>query len=679
MISSSRLTLSMFVALPAVMSVGCRSRAIVTVAPPVAQRRAIVVSFDALSESRLRSSVDRAAAPTFYSLFERGACAAYARPAMPSVTAASHASIWTGAYGDVNGVAANDQPILPRNEHTLTELASGFSSAALRAEPIWITAGLTGMRVAGHHPTQAPGAPGYPPVTTTERDTLLESLRARAADALARPNVHVLNGYNRDVSRDLVLTERTHPPHTPVTRWRGIGRLGRIGTPHREIAWRMGRDSVFALFYGAEQTYTHVVVSARGRDASHGVTARAVPADTSWPVGRPLARHFSEPLEIPLEGGAVAAGRVMLRVRLFALAPDASSYLLYQPILSVVESNHPQTAVEYAVAIGGWVGNSATSPYERGAFGRTVMDGGDGIAEARYLETAELLTRQSMRGVEWMWRTQRPTLLLDYFPLVDNFEHVVYGFVDPASPRYDARVAARVQDLRRRAWALTDLRLAHLRGLQRASGLSATALFVSGDHGMRAVWRAFRPNVALAQAGLLVADTAGRIDLTRTRALSPNGYWVTVNRTAWKGGVVPPAEEASVLREAEQALLAARGADWAPVVTRIFRAAEHDSLGLGGPVGGDLYYELAPGYRWTSSARGPVVDPTADADAHHGFPSVSPDMYTVFCAEGVAFPPHRFGPARTIDIAPTAAEWLGIRPPPTAKGRSVLNEILGHR
>jgi predicted AlkP superfamily phosphohydrolase/phosphomutase len=307
------------------------------------------------------------------------------------------------------------------------------------------------------------------------------------------------------------------------------------------------------------------------------------------------------------------------------------------------------------------------------------MAGGDGAAEARYLETAELLARQWMRGVEWMWRTVRPALLLDYFPLIDDFEHVVYGYVDPASPRYDARVAARVQDLRRRAWAIADLRLAHLRALQRTSGPSTTALFVSGDHGMRALWRRFRPNVALARAGLLVADTAGRIDLSRTRALSPNGYWVSVNRVGRKGGIVPPDEEPAVLEAAERALLAARGADGAPVVTRVFRAAEHDSLGLGGPVGGDLYYEVAPGYSWTDSARGAVVEPAVAADAHHGFASVSPDMHTVFCAEGLAFPARRVGPARTIDVAPTVAEWLGIEAPPTSRGRSILREVLGPR
>jgi predicted AlkP superfamily phosphohydrolase/phosphomutase len=654
----------------------CSRRPPTTVVPPVAQRRAIVVSFDALSESRLRSTVDRAAAPTFYSLFERAACAAYARPAMPSVTAASHASLWTGAYGDVNSVAANNQPILPRDEHTLTELASGFSSAALRAEPIWVTAGLSGMRVAGHHPTQAPGAPGYPRIAMSDRDTLMNHLRARAADALARPTVQVLNGYNRSAAQDLVLTERTHRPRTPAARWSGLSRLGRIGTPHLEIAWRIGRDSAFALFYGSASTYTHVLVSVAGRDASRGVTAQAAPADTSWPVGRPLARHFSEPLEISLAGG-VATGRAVLRVRLFALAPDASSYLLYQPTLNIVESNHPRTAVDYAATIGGWLGNSGSTPYERGAFGLTVMRGGNGVAEARYLETAELLTRQSMRGVEWVWTTYRPALLLDYFPLIDNFEHVVYGYTDSASPRYDAVVAARVQELRRRAWALADLRLAHLRGLQRTGGLSTTALVVSGDHGMRALWRTFRPNVALANAGLLVTDTAGRIDLSRTRVLSPNGYWVTINRTTWKGGIVPPAEAAWLIQEAEVALREARGPDGRPVVTRLFRATEHDSLGLGGPVGGDLYYEVAPGYAWTSSTRGPVVEEMTDHDANHGFPSVSPDMQTVFCIEGVAFPAGHHGPARTIDVAPTVADWLGIRPPPTSRGRSILRELAG--
>src|SRR5687767_13723071 len=126
---------------------GCRRPEVVAVAPPIAQRRAIVVSFDALSESRLRSSVDRSAAPTFYSLFERGVCAAYALPASTNVTASCHASIWSGTWGDVSGVAVNNQPILSHDQHTRTELASGFAPATLLAVPFWVTAALIGMRV----------------------------------------------------------------------------------------------------------------------------------------------------------------------------------------------------------------------------------------------------------------------------------------------------------------------------------------------------------------------------------------------------------------------------------------------------------------------------------------------------------------------------------------------------
>ena len=74
-------------------------------------------------------------------------------------------------------------------------------------------------------------------------------------------------------------------------------------------------------------------------------------------------------------------------------------------------------------------------------------------------------------------------------------------------------------------------------------------------------------------------------------------------------------------------------------------------------------------------ANGQPVEWHYFSDANHGFPSIDPDMYTVFCAEALAFPPRRHGPARTIDVAPTVAEWLGLGAMPTARGRSVLEEF----
>ncbi|HEU4631353.1 MAG TPA: alkaline phosphatase family protein [Gemmatimonadaceae bacterium] len=635
-------------------------------AASAAEHRAIVVSFDSMNERRMLETVDPAAVPTFRALFAGGACTDGARPAFPSLTSPGHAALWTGAYGNVNGIAANSQPVLPQPEHTLLESTSGYSAAALRAEPIWLAAARSGVTVYAHHVTQAPGPPGYPPVRGPE--PALAARRAAAESLLALPGVQVVNGYNREIAPAIALTARSAPPHEPGA-WRNLDRLGATVSP-REIAWAVGRgrDSLFALLYGREQIDR--VLVARTRDAAAGVTAVAAPVERAPIAGRALARHFSAPLEVPVDGG-----RVYVSVRLFDVAPDGSDYLLFIPELQVVEGNRPAVAAAYDAAVRGWYGNSGLHLAERGGLGPMIADGGDGTAELRYLETAEQMTRSFMRGVEWAWTTQRPRLFLTYFPGLDEVDHSpIYGLSVPGVPGYDAARAARLRELRARTWQLADLQLAQLRRF--VGDDPNTALFVSGDHGMRVYWRVFQPNVALAQAGLLATDSTGRIDLSRTKALSPNGYWVMLNRTAWKGGIVPPAEEAAVLAAARGALEAARGPDGRPIVTRLWRGDEADSLGIGGPVGGDLYYDVADGYYWSTAATGPLVRDAVPMGAH-GFPSVRADMQTVFCMAGVAVPPHRLPRGRTMDVAPSVAEWLGMQPPLDAVGHSILGALLG--
>ena len=61
----------------------------------------------------------------------------------------------------------------------------------------------------------------------------------------------------------------------------------------------------------------------------------------------------------------------------------------------------------------------------------------------------------------------------------------------------------------------------------------------------------------------------------------------------------------------------------------------------------------------------------------HGYPSIRADMQTVFCMAGAAVTPHRLPPGRATDVAPSVAEWLGMRPPADAVGRSILGALLG--
>jgi hypothetical protein len=625
-------------------------------------RRAVLISIDALSEARVRG-LPRDVAPHLHALFDQGACAAYAVPAFPSVTAPGHAAIATGAWGDVNGVAANRQPRLPQDRNRLTELDDAYRFGPLRAEPIWITAALAGLDVVSLHFTQSPRPPGYPPVRSGEPDAFA-AYRERAERALARPGTAVLNGYNRTFERGIVVTDSAAPTR-PAEGWRGLDALPAGTLPPREAAWAVVQDSVFALFYGVGR-YTHARL-ALSRDAAGSVVVMATPADTAPLAGRPLARHFSEPLVLTLDGR-----RVFLRGRLFDLSADGTRFVLFHPGLHDVQANRADVAAAYDAAVAGWAGNGAYFT-RAGGFGPSLADGGDGTAEARYLETLEYVTRQYMAGTEWAWTERRPALLLDYFPTGDEVDHDLFGWIAPGRPGFDPALAERYAHFHRRAWQLVDMRIGHLMGL--AGDDAAAALFVTGDHGMRPYWRLFRPNAVLREAGLLVLDDDGDVDLSRTRAFSPSGFWIAVNHTGWRDGIVPPDSIAAVVDAAERALRAARGVDGEAIVRRTWRPGtpEAAGLGIGGPIAGELYFDVAPGYYYGWQHTGDVAS-AVRPNAGHGFPAVDADMHTAFCGWGAGLPAVRSGAARIIDAAPTVAEWLGMPAPPHATGTSRLGE-----
>ena len=322
---------------------------------PAAARRAIFVSFDAMNEERARRTVDPAAIPALLRFFQQASCTDGARPMWPSVTAASHAALWTGAYGNVNGVAANTQAPIPWAEFSLTELRSGFEARELRAEPIWIAAARAGRTVVGHQVTQA-GEPGrWRP--EGGRDT---ALVRRDSAALADPRLFLLNGYTGGPEPRL-LTAADNPPR-PAPPWRGTEQLG-ASLPLREVAWAIGGDSVFALFFGSGR-YTEVLVSPR-REVAAGVRVRLVPPESAPPAGRELARHFSPVLWLPdqtdWEGAWSGTGRSGVYFRLWELAPDLSSYQLYQSGRNGIRANQPEVLRSYEDAVGGFVGNLSAS------------------------------------------------------------------------------------------------------------------------------------------------------------------------------------------------------------------------------------------------------------------------------------------------------------------------------
>src|SRR5262249_26383803 len=150
-----------------------------------------------------------------------------------------------------------------------------------------------------------------------------------------------------------------------------------------------------------------------------------------------------------------------------------------------------------------------------GDLGPTLWQGGDGTAERRYLETAALSVRQLTRLTDFAFDRTAWSLLLTYLPYPDESLHTWLGRLDPAVPGHDPALAARLRPHLDESLRLVDGFLGHLS--DRAG--PNVVLAVAADHGLAGVARVVRPNVALAQAGLLALDAQGQVDLTRSRAI----------------------------------------------------------------------------------------------------------------------------------------------------------------
>ena len=112
-----------------------------------AARRVVLLSIDSGADWIVDRLIAQGKAPAFAALAREGAAAVGMVTVMPSLTAVSHASLWTGTLPRFTGVAGNTMPGNPASAHSLFDSRSGYLASALRAEPLWITAARDGRRV----------------------------------------------------------------------------------------------------------------------------------------------------------------------------------------------------------------------------------------------------------------------------------------------------------------------------------------------------------------------------------------------------------------------------------------------------------------------------------------------------------------------------------------------------
>jgi predicted AlkP superfamily phosphohydrolase/phosphomutase len=575
--------------------------------------RVILVSFDGLGYEIFRSDPAARELTALHRLARRGVTGPV-RPAHPSTTANSHAALWTGSYQ--NGVLYNSNPEMPKSEHTFRERRTGFRSESLAAEPLWVSAGRQGVATVAHQVTQ-----GFPflPVNT-------------APEAAAPPVV--INGYQ---------TERL-APHTVIraadVRWGACSGWQPALPEHaRCFEWTSGRLTFHGALSAGEKESVLVALDPGGPRAA----VRHAPEEPFFGGARSLARHFSKPLMVN-ERAAVA-------FRLFEFSPSAPDFVLYQTTVQELgyhDARDPNAARRLAAEAGPFVPNGPVQIYRSGGFGSTAVEGGSGVAERRYLEAVEYLTRQYNRYTRSLWERYAPRLFIDYFPYPDEADHTWLGLAVQPDDKLPAGALTTIREARRAAYRLINERLALFASLAGDS----VDLIVTSDHGMAPAAKLVHVNLALRQAGL-------------ERHAEHLRYCILLNSEEWAGGTVSAGERDAVLDRVQGALEAIRDPATGERVVRGIRRLDAPAA----MPGADLLFDLAPGYAAGDASSGPVVESAPWPFGTHGFAPDRDDMQAVFVAAGPGFAAGESRPMRSIDVAPLIARLLGIDPPRHAEAR----------
>ncbi len=600
--------------------------------------RLIVLSWDGAGDQVVDRLLAEGRLPHLARLRATGVAAEHSVASVPTKTAASFASLWTGCWSDVNGVTENSVLLRPAAEHTLLETMRGYSSEALSAEPLYVTAARAGKRVAVLSATQA-----YP-----ERRHV-ESLRRAGV-----PDDRYLSfsGFEHEISAaTMVDALMLHPAGHG---WDAVRREGES----LEADVIVGDSRLRALLFDDPDDPVEGFDTVLVRHVAAGMEARLKPR----PAGESLD-GWSPPF--PVRGGDLEGNTFF---RLFELAPDGSSLALFQRRANALRGAH--TAEQRAAYTRVYSGFHDTGyhPYRDGKLGPPLALGGDGTAEQRMLEITALDAELLARGTRFALETWSPDVLFHYSQSADDAGHLWTGVLDPSNPSHDPELAAKVWPFYARIFEQLDAWLGTVMEL----APEAIIALVS-DHGMAGTDRYLYVNRALEEAGLL-ARHGDVIDLSRTRILAAESpFFLRVNDRSRRGGIVADDEREAVIEAAAEALLAVVDPETgAPAIPRVFYPRDFPDHGIRGV--GDHYFDVAPGLYPKKDASEILFGPARSSwsEGNHGYWPERRDMHAIFYAVGPGLARGLTAPPiRHIDVAPTLARLAGFPAPPQATGRVV--------
>lgn len=593
--------------------------AALTLASP--KTKLVNVVWDGAADWIIDDMLAKSELPNVARLKENGICAESVIPGWPSKTAVGHAALFTSAWANVNGISNNTVGLLPRADHDLTESCRGFDGNALMAEPIWVAVAKSGRKVVA-----CSAACSFP----------VEPFIAQIQKAGGNPkNFIEFSGFEQTWQEGRMFGAPVHG-----NTWNFV------------VAGREFRGTLLDDPDNATVGYDTVEIS------SQGVTTRLTPVEASEDLG-----NWSPPFTIQKEGSTAN-----VYFRLWSLKPDGRAMELYQRKVSPLYGTEAEGTIrEYVMNYGGFH-DDAWGAYEKGIFGKTISQRGDGTAEKRILEIVRQDCQFLKQGFAFAWKKWRPDLLMHYTPMSDSAGHTLVGGIDPDTAQ-DPVLAEKLLAVYKKVYQLQDDWLGFILDTVGKN----TVVSLTSDHGMAGARHYLALNNVLEKAGLCVRDAQNRVDWSKSKAAIPNwsDFFVVVNTLDRKGGIVSRFDRDEVLKQVRKALLDARDDNGEPVVTGVFQPDQMQGLGLGGPTGGDLYFEVAPGLYPSNRFSNSLLSPYGNeiGGGVHGFMPYRRKMGAIFYAAGPGLERGRQLPViRHIDVFPTLCKATGLPVPKDAVG-----------
>ncbi len=563
---------------------------------PAPSGRAVLISFDSLAGARLeRLLSDPSKLPT--GAFRRLAARGFhAIRSVPPTPSLTAVSHITHVTGARPEMTGIVANMMRDFAKPFPATISGFS-APIRAETLWQAARRQGKRVGV---MSYPGADGNGPERTADW------MMTWPGEPLAPGGLRTL----------------------PGSAWEAVESTGapKSFSPPRRVALAFEKTPYSARLLAVDATddgkvdYDRVVVD--GPSAGERRELR-------------VGEWF--PVEI-----ASPEGRTGAWCRLMALAPDLSRAEVYVGPLGRSTGFPSDWVRALDEKVGFWPGVPDMTTF-----------GAESVQPELFLEQADrlvdYLTRADLLAVarsDW-------DLLLIYQPEIDETGHE-FLLVDPRQPRFTPERSARFVGFVEQSYALADRSLDAIERTLRP----ADSLFVTGDHGMTAIWAEISIIDVFREAGLVQLDVRRKILASSAILPVPSSGIVHIYRN--------PRAGPDVIDRAERIVRNFRVGGESPF-DRIVRRENAEDLGLRAPESGDLIVLARPGYLFAKEARadGALVGERGDYGGH-GYRNVYPEVDATLFAAGPDIPHQVVDSVGSWEIAARVARALGIAPPRNA-------------